>query len=84
MLEDEEKVADELVRGEYELVLHINIQDLFEHFPLTIKGVSEWAGMNRDLLNQYVKGEKTMSKKQALRITDAIHRIGTELIQLQF
>ena len=40
--------------------------------------------MNRYLLNQYVKGEKTMSKKQALRITDAIHRIGTELIQLQF
>jgi predicted RNase H-like HicB family nuclease len=84
MLEDDEKVADELVRGEYELELHINIQDLFEHFPLTIKGVSERAGMNRALLNQYVKGEKTMSEKQALRITDAIHRIGTELTQLQF
>ena len=84
MLEDEVKVADELVRGEYELDLHINIKDLFEHFPLTVKGVSERAGMNRALLNQYVRGDKTMSEKQALRITDAIHRIGKELTQLQF
>jgi len=84
LLDDEEKVDDELIRGEYELDLHINIKDLFEHFPLTVKGVSERAGMNRSLLNRYVKGEKTMSEKQALRITDAIHRIGTELTQLQF
>ena len=84
LLEDEEKVADELIRGEYELDLHINIQDLFEHFPLTVKGVSERAGMNRTLLNQYATGKKTMSEKQALRITSVIHRIGTELTQLQF
>ena len=84
MLEDEEKVAEELIRGEYELDLHINIQDLFEHFPLTVKGVSERAGMNRTLLNQYATGKKTMSEKQALRITSVMHRIGTELIQLQF
>ena len=84
MLEDDEKVADELVRGEYELELHINIQDLFEYFPLTIKGVSERAGINRTLLNHYVRGEKTMSEKQALRITTAIHLIGKELSQLQF
>lgn len=84
MLEDDEKVADKLVRGEYELELHINIQDLFEYFPLTIKGVSERAGINRTLLNHYVRGEKTMSEKQALRITTAIHLIGKELSQLQF
>jgi len=84
MLEDDDKVADELIRGEYEPDLHINIQDLFEHFPVTVKGVSERAGMNRALLNQYVRGEKTMSEKQALRISDALHRIGTELTQLQF
>ena len=84
MLEEDEKVADELLRGEYELELHINIQDLFEYFPLTVKGVSERAGINRSLLNQYVSGEKTMSEKQALRITTALHLIGTELSQLQF
>ena len=84
MLEDDEKVADELVRGEYELELHINIQDLFEYFPLTVKGVSERAGINRTLLNHYVRGEKTMSEKQALRITTAINLIGKELSQLQF
>jgi len=84
MLEDDEKIVDELVRGEYALELHINIQDLFEYFPLTVKGVSERAGINRTLLNHYVRGEKTMSEKQALRITTAIQLIGKELSQLQF
>lgn len=64
--------------------LQISLQDLFEHFPLTISGVAKRAGMNRTLLNQYAKGEKTMSEKQALRITEAIQKIGSELAELQF
>jgi hypothetical protein len=40
--------------------------------------------MTRTLLNQYAKGEKTMSEKQALRITAAIQQIGSELAELQF
>lgn len=82
LIDSDENTPDELLRGEYELNLRINIQDLFEHFPITVKGVSERAGINRTLLNQYVKGDKTMSEKQALRIRDAINRIGNELIQL--
>ncbi len=84
LLDSGENVPDGLVQGQYELELHINVQDLFEYFPLTIKGVAERAGMNRTLLNQYAKGEKTMSEKQALRITEAIQKIGSELAELQF
>ena len=84
LLEDDQKVSDSLIHGKYELELHINLQDLFEHFPLTISGVAKRAGMNRTLLNQYAKGEKTMSEKQALRITEAIQKIGSELAELQF
>ncbi len=83
LLDNYESVNDEIIRGEYELELKINIQDLFEYYPLTVKGISERAGMNRSLLNQYVKGEKTMSEKQALRIIGTIHQLGNELIQLQ-
>ena len=84
LLEDDEKVSDELKQGQYELELHINLQDLFEHFPLTITGVAKRAGMNRTLLNQYARGEKTMSENQALRITETIRKIGGELVELQF
>jgi predicted RNase H-like HicB family nuclease len=84
LLEDDEHVSDALIHGQYELELHINLHDLFEHFPLTITGVAKRAGMNRTLLNQYAKGEKTMSEKQALRITDVIQKIGSELTELQF
>jgi len=84
LLEDEEHVSGALIQGQYELELHINLHDLFEHFPLTITGVAKRAGMNRTLLNQYAKGEKTMSEKQALRITDVIQKIGSELTELQF
>lgn len=83
LLEADEQVNDDIVRGEYELELKINIRDLFEYYPLTVKGLSERIGMNRSLLNQYVKGEKTMSEKQALRIINAVHQLGAELVQLQ-
>ena len=82
--DDDIKISDELIQGHYELELHINLQDLFEHFPLTITGVAKRAGMNRTLLNQYARGEKTMSENQALRITEAIQKIGSELAELQF
>ena len=84
LLEGDEKVSNELILGQYELELHINLQDLFEHFPLTITGVAKRAGMNRTLLNQYAKGEKTMSENQARRITEVIQKIGSELAELQF
>ena len=83
LLDTDESVNDEIISGEFELELKINIQDLFEYYPLTVKGISERAGMNRSLLNQYVKGEKSMSEKQALRIIGTIHQLGNELIQLQ-
>ncbi len=83
LIDTDQYVNEEVIRGEYELELKINIQDLFEYYPLTVKGISERAGMNRSLLNQYVKGEKTMSEKQALRIIGTIHQLGNELIQLQ-
>jgi len=82
LIDSDENTPDELLRGEYDLNLRINIQDLFEHFPITVKGVSERAGINRTLLNQYVKGDKTMSEKQAVRIMEAINKIGNELVQL--
>lgn len=84
LLDDDVKISDELIHGQYELELHINLHDLFEHFPLTITGVAKRAGMNRTLLNQYARGEKTMSENQALRITEAIQKIGSELAELQF
>ena len=84
LLEDGKNVSEELIHGQYKLELHINLQDLFEYFPLSITGVAKRAGMNRTLLNQYAKGEKTMSENQALRITEAIQKIGNELAELQF
>lgn len=83
LLESDEPINDELIRGEYQLELKIDIQDLFEYYPISVKGISERAGMNRSLLNQYVKGEKTMSEKQAMRIIGTIHQLGKELLQLQ-
>jgi predicted RNase H-like HicB family nuclease len=83
MKDDGEEIPVELLNGNYSLVLHINIKDLFEHFPLTISGVAWKAGMNRTLLNQYIKGEKTMSENQAVRITGTIRSIGQELSSLR-
>ncbi len=84
LLDDDIKVSDDLIHGQYQLELHINLQDLFEYFPLSVTGVAKRAGMNRTLLNQYAKGEKTLSESQALRITETVQKIGRELSELQF
>jgi predicted RNase H-like HicB family nuclease len=82
LIETDEPVSNELVMGKYELDLKINIKDLFEHYPLTVKGIYERAGMNRSLLNQYVKGKKAISEKQATRFVGTIQQLGSELMQL--
>lgn len=82
--EDGEHVPDYIKSGDFDFEFKIDFKDLFEEFPLTISGVADRTGINRSLLNQYAKGIKTLSEKQALRIQHAINDIGKELAALSF
>ena len=84
LLDAGETVPDFILNHEYEFEFKIDLKDLFSEFPLTITGVAEKSGINRALLNQYAKGIKTLSEKQAFKIQHAINEIGRDLTSLSF
>lgn len=45
--------------------------------------VAKEAGMNPTLLRQYVSGTKRPSAEQALRVQDALHRVGRRLLEVR-
>lgn len=72
-------------KGEYEFEYKVDVQSLFEWFSgiLTKSGLSKLTGMNQSLISQYANGIKKPSEKQTLKIQDAIHEFGEELLGLQ-
>ena len=55
----------------------------FEHFKeLKISGVAARAGINPNLLQQYVSGNKRASESQAKKIQAAVHLLANELRQI--
>jgi hypothetical protein len=56
-----------------------------ESFELVKVGaVAKEAGMNPNLLRQYLSGVKQPSREQALRVQDALHRVAKRLLEVQF
>jgi len=59
------------------------LEAFFEHFrELKITAVAQRAGMNPNLLQQYVSGNKQASQSQAKKIESAIHQLANELRQV--
>ena len=59
------------------------LEAFFEHFrELKITAVAQRAGMNPNLLQQYVSGNKQASQSQAKKIESAIHQLASELRQV--
>jgi hypothetical protein len=55
----------------------------FEHFKeLKISAVAARAGINPNLLQQYVSGNKRASESQAKKIEAAVHHLANELQQI--
>jgi len=61
----------------------MDVRYFFEHYPVTISGIAKYSGINRSLLNQYSKGIKFPSEKQARRIQESIRNIGKELVAIR-
>jgi hypothetical protein len=62
-----------------DLTFDMNLSSIFEVYPVNMKALSKRIGMNYNLLNQYVRGTKKPSSKQAMLIIDELHQIGREL-----
>lgn len=49
----------------------------------TKRGLSRLTGINESLLSQYINGIKIPSAKQKQRISDALEKLGKELIEIK-
>ena len=60
-----------------------NLTALFGHYKeLKISAIANRAGINANLLQQYVSGNKRASESQAKKIEAAIHQLAGELRQI--
>jgi len=60
-----------------------NLTAFFEHYKeLKISAIANRAGINANLLQQYVSGNKRASESQAKKIEAAIHHLAGELKQI--
>jgi predicted RNase H-like HicB family nuclease len=60
-----------------------NLSAFFEHYKeLKISAIANRAGINTNLLQQYVSGNKRASESQAKKIETAIHHLANELKQI--
>jgi predicted RNase H-like HicB family nuclease len=51
---------------------------------LSLAGMSRLTGLNQGLLSHYVTGRKKPTKKTVSKISDAVHRFGESLHQINF
>lgn len=58
-----------------------DLSAFFDSFSfLKISEIAKHAGINASLLRHYVAGSKTASKAQILKLQDAVHKVGSELM----
>jgi hypothetical protein len=66
-----------------EFACEYDLRAFFEHFKeLKISAVAARAGINPNLLQQYVSGNKRASQSQAKKIQGAVHALSNELRQI--
>lgn len=76
----------DVLKEEYEVKFKTDIPTFFEWMSgvMTKTGLATIAGLNRDLVNQYANGKKKPGPKQLIKIENAIHQLGRDLLTINF
>lgn len=82
-LPEGEKVPEMFLKNSIEIQVKYDLQTLFERFKeLNKSALAERAGINSSLLRQYANGLAFASEKQKRKIQNAIHEIGSGLLEV--
>lgn len=76
----------EVLKEDYEISFKIDLPTFFEWMSgiMTKTGIATIAGLNRDLVNQYANGMKKPGPKQLIKIEQAVHNLGSDLLSVSF
>jgi predicted RNase H-like HicB family nuclease len=81
--ESEDTVPEVFLNENYQIQIKYDLKTLFERFNVINKtALAEKAGINSSLLRQYSIGLAFASEKQKLKIENAIHDIGSSLLEV--
>ena len=76
----------DLVKGNYEIAFRTDTESFLNlYYGIFSKsGLEKLTGINQKQLWHYANGRSTPRQEQVHKIEDALHRLGEELISLQF
>lgn len=79
-------VSLDLVKGSYEITFKTDIESFLNLYCTVFSksGLEKLTGVNQKQLWHYANGKTTPRAEQVQRIESALHRLGEELISLQF
>lgn len=85
MKEDRETIPEELA-GEYRIIYRFDVETFLSFYDkvFTRRALSGLTGINESLLSQYASGLKKPRPLQTRKIEVSLHRLGNELLELQF
>jgi predicted RNase H-like HicB family nuclease len=71
--------------GEYELVFTFDVKSLLTHYNgiFTNAALQRLTGINQRQLQRYARGESRPKKEQVIKISQALHKLGHELIAVE-
>ncbi len=83
--EDGDPVPSQFM-GEFQLMYTFDIVTLLSYYDkvFTRRALSRLTGINESLLSQYASGLKKPRPLQTRKIADNLHKLGQELLQVQF
>jgi predicted RNase H-like HicB family nuclease len=85
MKEDGDPIPSDLA-GEYRLVYAYDVETFLSFYDnvFTRRAISLLTGINESLLSQYASGLKKPRRLQTKKIEESLHRLGQELLEVQF
>ena len=78
-------VIPEALQGEFELAFIMDVESLLEYYQgiITQSAISRLTGINTKQLNHYATGKSKPRPQQIRKIEAGLHKLGSELIQIQ-
>ena len=85
LIEDGDKISDDLKNGNYELVFELHVSAILHNLDgiITRSALSRVTGINQKQLGHYISGYRNPRPQMRKKIVEGLHKIGKEFISVE-
>ena len=85
LIEDGDKISDDLKNGNYELVFELHVSAILHNLDgiITRSALSRVTGINQKQLGHYISGYRNPRPQMRKKIVEGLHKIGREFISVE-